>query len=132
MDLQTLHAVIANRYDVLANYAKSLKRTYIDERRELQLRIPPNARVLRDLKRRLEREDEMLDEAGRREFAEVLSKSRALQTAYSMRRELVALWARSTAPREQLVKQLQDWCQRAEASGVQALIEFSRRLRSYA
>ena len=62
----------------------------------------------------------------------MLAKSRTLQTVYSMRRELVALWARSAAPREQLVKQLQDWCRRAEASGIRSLVEISQRLRSYA
>ncbi|MGA8055321.1 MAG: transposase, partial [Burkholderiales bacterium] len=53
-------------------------------------------------------------------------------TVYSMRQELEALWSRSSASREQLVKQLQDWCQRAEESGVAALRDFSVRLRSYA
>jgi len=132
VDSQTLQAVIANRYDVMARYAASLRRTYLEERRALQRSVPPNARVLQDLKRDLERGGKTLREAKRGEFADVLSRSRALQTVYSMRRELIALWARSAAPREQLVKQLQDWCQRAEASGVQALVEFSQRLRSYA
>jgi stearoyl-CoA desaturase (delta-9 desaturase) len=58
--------------------------------------------------------------------------SRALHTVYSMRRELAALWERSTASREHLVRQLQDWCQRAESSGIKPLAEFSQRLRSYA
>jgi stearoyl-CoA desaturase (delta-9 desaturase) len=50
----------------------------------------------------------------------------------AMRRELAALWGRSLATREQLVRQLQDWCLRAEASGVGPLIAFSQRLRCYA
>jgi stearoyl-CoA desaturase (delta-9 desaturase) len=49
-----------------------------------------------------------------------------------MRDELAALWARSSASREQLLKQLQDWCQKAEASGIAQLVAFSKRLRSYA
>ena len=49
-----------------------------------------------------------------------------------MRRDLAAVWARSTATPEQLVRQLQDWCRRAEASGIEPLAELSRRLRSYA
>jgi stearoyl-CoA desaturase (Delta-9 desaturase) len=56
----------------------------------------------------------------------------ARETAFSMRRELAALWGRSMFSRERLVKQLQDWCERAEASGIPPLAEFSRRLRSYA
>jgi stearoyl-CoA desaturase (delta-9 desaturase) len=54
------------------------------------------------------------------------------QTLYSMGRELTTLWERSAASKEQLVRRLQDWCQRAEASGIRPLVEFSRRLRCYA
>ena len=46
--------------------------------------------------------------------------------------ELAEIWERSSASREQLVGKLQDWCHRAEASGVAPLVEFSHRLRSYA
>jgi stearoyl-CoA desaturase (delta-9 desaturase) len=49
-----------------------------------------------------------------------------------MRAELASLWERSSASREQLVRQLQDWCHRAEASGIRPLVEFSHRLRCYA
>src|SRR5688572_15579330 len=56
----------------------------------------------------------------------------ALDTVHSMGRELVTLWERSTASKEQLVGRLQSWCHRAETSGVGPLVEFSRQLRSYA
>ena len=58
--------------------------------------------------------------------------ARVLDTVHSMGRELVTLWERSTASKEQLVGRLQSWCHRAETSGVGPLVEFSRRLRSYA
>ena len=51
---------------------------------------------------------------------------------HEMRVELGAIWERSHASRDQLLQQLQDWCTRAEASGIRALQEFSLRLRSYA
>ena len=63
---------------------------------------------------------------------EVINHSSMLATIYTMREELAAIWQRSTASKEQLVRQLEDWCRRAEASGIVALQEFSRRLRSYA
>ncbi len=56
----------------------------------------------------------------------------AWQTMQSMKQELIALWERSLASREQLVARLQDWCRRADASGIAPLAEFSVRLRSYA
>jgi stearoyl-CoA desaturase (delta-9 desaturase) len=49
-----------------------------------------------------------------------------------MRAELASLWERSSLSVEQLVQQFEDWCRRAEASGVGALRELSLRARSYA
>ena len=51
---------------------------------------------------------------------------------YAVRRELIALWGRSTATREQLVAQLADRCWRAETSKIEPLAEFSHQLRCYA
>jgi stearoyl-CoA desaturase (Delta-9 desaturase) len=130
-NLQTLEAVIAHRYDVLAKYAKSLKRTYAEEKDMLRRAAPQYLRALRDVERWLHRDHHALRQDERVKLATVISKSRALQTVYSMRGELIALWERSAASQEQLVCRLQDWCRRAEASGIRPLAEFSRRLRSY-
>ena len=130
-DLQTLQAVITHRYDVMARYAKSLRRTYTDALTMLRSTAPHDARALQAVEGALERDPVTLHHAERVRLAAALTKSHALQTAYRMRSELVALWERSTASKEQLVEQLQDWCHRAEASGVVALAKFSQRLRSY-
>jgi len=132
VDPQTLQAVIANRYDVLAKYARSLWQTYSEEIGKLRRSAPGDAQALETVKPLLDRDEKILGEAERRRLAETLPKSRAVQTVYAMRRELAALWGRSLASREQLVEQLQNWCQRAEASGIRSLAEFSQRLRSYA
>jgi stearoyl-CoA desaturase (Delta-9 desaturase) len=132
VDPDTLKAVIACRYDVLAKYAQSLRRIHAEELRKLRRLSPPQARALRIVAPWLNSDDRMLRDAERARLAEVLPTSQPLQTMYSMRRELAAVWSRSTASREQLVKQLQDWCRRAEASGIAPLVEFSQRLRSYA
>ena len=130
-DLETLHAVIANRYDVLSRYAKSLKRTYAEEVDRLKHWSPGDAEVLRSMKRALLR-GQALAGYERARLAGALKNSRALTTAIAMRDELIALWERSNASKEQLLRQLQDWCHRAEASGVAQLVDFSQHLRSYA
>ena len=132
VDLETLQAVIANRYDVLAKYAKSLKATYSEELTKLKARAPHDAEMLRRVKRWLVRDHKALAAPERAELERSLTKSKALATAYAMRQELVALWNRSSASRDQLVAQLQDWCRRAEDSGVGPLRDFATRLRSYA
>ena len=47
-----------------------------------------------------------------------------------MREELRQLWLNTSLSREQLTGQLQAWCQRAEASGIAALKDFSVKLRA--
>ena len=130
-DLQTLQAVITHRYDVMARYAKSLKRTYTDVLAVLWSTAPHDALALQAVESALERDLVTLDHADQIKLTAALGKSRALQTAYFMRRELIQLWERSAASKDQLVRQLQDWCQRADASGIVSLAEFSQRLRSY-
>ncbi len=130
-DLDTLHAVIANRYDVLSRYAKSVRRTYTEEVERLKHWSPRDAEVLRSLKRALLRGQALAGVESTR-VADALKNSRALATVIAMRHELAALWDRSHASKEQLLRHLQDWCRRAEASGVAPLVDFSLRLRSYA
>jgi len=89
IDLPTLQAIIVHRYDVLASYARAMRRIGVGQ-------------------------------------------VEALRTMVAMRAELAALWGRSMATRGQLLGKLQDWCQRAEASGIAPLVEFSLRLRTYA
>lgn len=132
VDVETLQSVIANRYDVLAKYAKSLKATYVDELSKLRQMAPQDAAVLKRLKRWVTRDEKAVPAQEKAELEQVLAKTGALQTVYAMRRDLVAVWERSNASAEQLVKELQDWCSKAEASGVRQLIEFSQRLRCYA
>ncbi len=131
-DFDTLQAVIACRYDVLAKYAKSLKKTHAEELRALRRFAPQDVQSLKWLKRWLNRDERQMRGDERARLAEALAKSEKLSTVYAMRKELAALWERSNASREQLLKQLQEWCGRAEASGIRQLEEFSLRLRCYA
>jgi stearoyl-CoA desaturase (Delta-9 desaturase) len=132
VDFDTLHAVITHRYDVLAKYAKSLKKIYAEELGKLHHFAPHDAERLKGLKRWLHREESSLAENERLKLEQALTRHSTLETVYNMRKELTALWDRSTASREQLLKHLQDWCHRAEASGIRPLQEFALRLRSYA
>ena len=131
LDADTLHAVIANRYDVLARYAKSLKKTYAQEIARLKQGFPLEAASLRSLKPRL-LHAQALPATDRERLFDALKHSKALETVLAMRDELVALWERSNASKEQLLQEFKDWCRRAESSGIVPLAEFSQRLRSYA
>lgn len=131
-DFETLQSVIANRYDVMSKYAKSLKRAWNAEHSHLSGQAMLESSFLKTSRKLMQREPAKLDADHQQQLSELFVHSKALQTMHEMRVELGAIWERSTASREQLLHQLQDWCLRAEASGVQALRDFSLRLRSYA
>lgn len=132
-DADTLQAVITHRYDVVTRYARSLRNTCTAEIQALKSRAVSVSNVDgARLKRWLHIDSAALPETERAERAQVISQSNVLSTVYTMRDELAGVWARSTATKEQLVHKLEDWCHRAETSGIVPLQEFSRRLRCYA
>jgi stearoyl-CoA desaturase (delta-9 desaturase) len=130
-DLDTLQSVIANRYDVMAKYAKSLKNAWHEERGQLTDKAKQGAVFLKSSKKLLQREPTKLEAPQKQQLTELFLHSKALQTMHEMRVELGAIWERSHFTRDQLLHQLQDWCARAEASGIKSLQDFSLRLRSY-
>jgi stearoyl-CoA desaturase (Delta-9 desaturase) len=131
-DLQTLQAVITHRYDVLARYTRSIKATCADELRRLRSQTAAHGVDFRTLKRWLHLDEKFVPAQEKEKLEQVLEHSRVLKTVYTMRQDLAAVWQRSTATREQLLQQLDDWCRRAEKSGIASLQDFSRTLRSYA
>jgi stearoyl-CoA desaturase (delta-9 desaturase) len=131
-DLETLQSVIANRYDVMAKYAKSVKQTWSEELVHLRDKAKLESRFLKSSKKLLQQEPAKLEVSQKQQLKELFAHSKTLQTMHDMRAELAAIWERSHVSSDQLLRQLQDWCARAEASGIRALQDFSLRLRSYA
>ena len=132
VDLDTLQSVIANRYEVMAKYTKSIKQTWRTELTHLQHKAKLEATFLASSKKLMQCEPAKLEELQLQQLHELFVHSKALQTMHEMRVELGVIWERSSDTGEQLVQKLQDWCQRAEASGIQTLQDFSFRLRRYA
>ena len=129
VDLDMLQQVITHRYDVMTRYVKSLQQVYSEELARLRSAHGVDARKLRAA---LLADAQTLSANAREQLAEALAHSPKLAQLHAMREELAALWARSSFTSEQLLKHLQDWCHRAEASGVRQLQELSLRMRSYA
>ena len=131
-DLTTLQSVVANRYDVMAKYARSFKRTWREEVGQLKQGARLEPEFLKSTKQLLQRAPDTLQLTQKQQLSELFQHSKTLKTMHEMRTELAALWERSHQSSDQLVLQLRDWCARAEASGIRSLEEFSYRLRSYA
>jgi stearoyl-CoA desaturase (delta-9 desaturase) len=109
-----------------------LKQAWHEELEHLRSKSQIESGVLKSSRKLLQSEPAKLAAPQQQQLSAVLEHSKPLKTMHDMRTELAAIWDRSHASREQLLQQLQDWCARAEASGIKALQEFSLRLRSYA
>jgi stearoyl-CoA desaturase (delta-9 desaturase) len=131
VDAATLQAVIAHRFDVMANYAKSMKRTSRLEIEALRAKGADCAPV-QAIRKWWHRDQATVPAVHRARIAEVIETSPALKASWAMREDLTRIWERSTLTTEQLVSQLKDWCERAEKTEIAPLVEFSHRLRSYA
>jgi stearoyl-CoA desaturase (delta-9 desaturase) len=131
-DFDTLQSVIANRYDVMAKYAKSVRHAFHEEFEQRKHASGLESRFLKSSRKLMQREPGKLESSQKQQLIELFQHSKALETMHNMRVELGAIWERSHHTRDQLLHQLQDWCNRAEASGIKALQEFSLRLRTYA
>jgi stearoyl-CoA desaturase (delta-9 desaturase) len=131
-DFDTLQSVIANRYDVMAKYAKSVKHAFQEEVEHLKQKAELKSRDLKQARKLMQREPAKLESSQKEQLVELFQHSKALETMHNMREELAAIWERSHSTRDQLLHQLQDWCARAEASGIKSLQDFSLRLRRYA
>lgn len=129
VDLDTLRAVITNRLHVMSDYASDVvKKVYREETAKAGL---TKRKLMRKYRRLLIRHEALLDSAARVHLAEVFHHSNALKVVYDFRQRLQALWQETSADQEKLLTGLQEWCRQAEETGVEALQEFSDKLKSY-
>ncbi|HEY6512294.1 MAG TPA: fatty acid desaturase [Burkholderiaceae bacterium] len=132
-DSRTLEALIANRYEVMAQYAKQVRRVCAAELSKLRAQgQSQGARWanLRLARRWLHRDDDKIPVAVKPQLQSAMADHPMLAKLVAMREELRLLWTRTNVSAPQLVTDLQAWCHKAEESGIAMLQEFSLRLRA--
>jgi stearoyl-CoA desaturase (Delta-9 desaturase) len=127
VDMNMLQAVLVNRMHVLRDYTQRvtlpvLRREKLAEKRNALLVKARRLFVVRP---------QNLDSAGRDRLQALLDGNQTLRKVHDLREQLVQIWQEANVSNERLVTELHDWCIAAESSGIQALQEFSERLRGY-
>ncbi|WP_245503464.1 DesA family fatty acid desaturase [Aquabacterium lacunae] len=130
-DVKTLEAIAAHRYELMASYAREVRAACATELNRLkgdgqQAAAEKLARV----RKWLHRDEDKVPANLRTDLALALADNPKLGKLIAMREELRQVWTKTNVSAEQLAHELQAWCQKAEASGIQALQEFSRKLRA--
>ena len=125
--------MIAHRFEILSRYTNILKNACRIEIKQLKTTGSGHqAEELIAATHWLGRGEETLAPVERARIEKALSQSNALSTLVQMRHDLVKLWDSSSASSDQLLHDLQAWCQRAQQSGISSLEEFALHLRRYA
>lgn len=129
IDLDTVSAVISGRFHVMADYARRVINTV--HREELRNAGGANRKILRPTRRLLVRDESLMDDRQLHVLERGLELSSALAIVYEYRLQLQQIFLERSATQERLLAQLQEWCRRAEATGIAALEDFAASIRCY-
>jgi len=129
IDLDTVRAVITNRLHIMSRYARVVvTRVYREEKSKANI---ATRKLLKRGKQLIIRPATRMDAKARIMLEELLRQNRAMQIVYDFGQRLQAIWTEKTATQESLLNSLREWCEEAEATGIEALQEFARSLRTY-
>jgi stearoyl-CoA desaturase (delta-9 desaturase) len=129
VDVDTLKAVITNRFQVMANYSKEVIMPVLQEERRRA--GEKGQAMLNRIRKLLIRETSLVKPENLNQLTTVLEQHQMLKVVYQFRLTLQNIWARSTATQKELVEALQEWCRQAEATGIEALREFVKHIKAY-
>ncbi|CAN5217503.1 fatty acid desaturase [soil metagenome] len=128
-DTETLKAMMTHRWHVATDYFSTVLKP------QLKSQVKSEARALRlprGLRRALRSDGRWLDDARRERMQGYIAARPQLVQLMEFRRRLLAIYEIRSAEAEARMDALKAWCREAEASGIEALQEFSLRLKGYA
>jgi stearoyl-CoA desaturase (delta-9 desaturase) len=132
IDLDTVRAVITGRFVVMSQFAREvMKNVHREELKKIDRADRESWTLIKRARRLMVREAAQLDETRHQLLQRALELNDRLRTVYTMKQKLVDVWNRRATTQEHLIQALQEWCREAEATGIEALRNFSQKLRTY-
>ena len=122
-----VRAVIKHRYEIMAQYSKTLQLAFKEEVKTMRIL----AKEFADNHHWLCKDENKLSISQRNRLESLMLTNERIRHLIEMRRELTQIWARSTSTREQLLEQLSTWFSKAEDSNYNLLQLFSQRLKTF-
>lgn len=129
LDIEVIKALTVNRLQLLTDYRRKVLKPVF--RREIRRADNSWRRLYRKARRIARLDSALLDEADRKQLAEVLDNNVALDMVYQFKLRLQGIWEQHAANHDMRLAALRLWCAEAEASGVAALQEFVHVVRRY-
>ncbi len=131
VDLDTVKAVISNRFQVMSNYYKSVIRPILKQEKNNSVVTKEDKKLFQRAASLLRREDKLLTLKAKNRLQSLLDAREQLRVVYSYKQSLQSIWSKTTSSQKELIESLQNWCHQAEESGLEVLREFALQLKGY-
>ena len=129
VDTDTIKALISYRLQVMSRYTLEVVVPALQEEKKRAGKAGQT--LLRRARTVLVRDASIMKVSQTARLANLLENFQSLRVVYQFRIKLQEIWSRSTASQKELLDALQEWCQQAEATGIEALLRFAKRLKTY-
>ncbi|MDF1757204.1 MAG: fatty acid desaturase [Legionellaceae bacterium] len=131
VDLDTVKAVVANRFQIMSFYYSNVILPMLKHEKKTNVKTKQDKKIIHRAGFLLRRETELLSPKADTRLQTLLERYEKLRIAYSYRLSLQNVWLKTAESQKDLVEALQQWCKQAEESGVEALSQFSKQIKSY-
>jgi stearoyl-CoA desaturase (delta-9 desaturase) len=130
VDLDTVKAVISNRFQVMSQYYKNVIRPILRHEKRNNI-TKTDRRLFQRAGRLLRREEKLLNQGATKRLQALLERYEHLRVAYSYRQSLQNIWVKTASSQKELIDSLQNWCKQAEESGLEVLRQFAQQIKGY-
>ncbi len=131
VDLDTVKAVIGNRFQVMSHYYKRVVCPILRHVKQSDVETKSDKKLVQRAGQLLRREEVLLSPRANTRLQALLARYEQLRVVYSYRQSLQNIWMKTAASQKELIDSLQQWCKQAEGSGLEVLRQFAEQLKCY-
>lgn len=131
VDLDTVRAVISNRFQVMSNYYKVVIRPILKAEKNQTKESKEQRKLFQRAGRLLRLEDRLLTAKAKIRLENLLEAREQLRVVYAYKQSLQNIWLKTAKTQKELVDSLQQWCYQAEESGLEVLRQFAQQIKGY-
>ncbi len=131
VDLQTVRAVVGNRFQVLATYYTNVIEPILRQESLKRAYNQVDKRLLSTAGQLLKRREALLSATANLKLVQILKRFDEVRLAYTYRQSLQNIWLKTANSQKELIQALQQWCKQAEESGIEVLRQFAIQLKCY-
>ena len=131
VDLETVKAVISNRFEVMSNYYKQVVKPVLSLEMQENKGDEADKQLFQRAGRLLKLQDSLLTPSAKQRLQALLASREQLRIVYNYRQSLQNIWLKTASSQKELVEALQQWCKQAEESGLDVLKQFAQQIKGY-